>query len=254
MTARASSPFPPGRRVTRSITMRPILRPTAFVGFTAAAILLVTGGLLLWASPTCTTPCTPARRAADLFRRRPRSRTPRPAPRWPRPMIPLGLPVRRAAAADRAAGRGLRRPLHRRTHRRDRRQGKTYSQLSAGSLAQPKDAGTRRPRSPPCSRARRSRHAAERLRLVEGLPVRVFVSLDLFCLGALTTIGTRLALVPWPQGPPPGPDPPAGQRGPRTVRASTARGPPARRDRTRPRRPGFLRPAPDRAGKRSVPG
>ena len=52
--------------------------------------------------------------------------------------------------------------------------GKTYSQLSAESIAQPNNATARRHRRAPSSRARPcGQHAAERLRLVEGLPDRL---------------------------------------------------------------------------------
>ena len=66
--------------------MRRNSRLTAIAGFALAAILLVAGGLLLWGSTYVHNTVQGQLSAQQIyFPPRPRSRTPWPAPRSPRP-------------------------------------------------------------------------------------------------------------------------------------------------------------------------
>ena len=119
-----------------------------------AAVLLIAGGLALWGSAYVHNTVQGQLASQQImFPPAAAFAHPKAGTEITPSMIPSRQPVRGPADADRPAGRGVRRPLHRRAHP-NMAGGKTYSQLSTKSLAQPNNTQLQ-PTSPPSSRARR---------------------------------------------------------------------------------------------------
>ena len=159
----------------------------AAVSAALAAVLLIAGGLLLWGSAYVHNTVQGQLAAQQIYLpARGRVRARQGGHRDHPEHDPVGVAVRRAAAADRAAGRGLRRPLHRPAHHRHVRR-----QDLLPAVRRVDRAAEQHPADRPGRHRVQGRdaavHAAERLRLVEGLPDHLH-----------RRAGSASASAPWP--------------------------------------------------------